>query len=216
MSPEAEWCGQCFSRLSKDEGGATEQAAAVVAETVGAVAQDPTEPPAIAAGEGTVLKVATWPCPVCEARNPIEIDACAVCGTPFAALLKQDEAPPKVDPRDAFRRSLAFPGLGHMAIGRGGDGLARGVLFVMTFGLAVVAAASGVSTPAVATMALVFGGIGVLVYFGTAFEAARMARGLPAVLSSRAILWIVVGVLLGSVMILALLVVSAARSVPSP
>src|SRR5205814_4512609 len=100
-------------------------------------------------------------------------------------------------------------GLGHRAIGRAGDGIARAVLFLMALAIAIVALLSGATVPAVASVALLFGTIAIATYVGTAFEAARMARGGGAVLSSRAILWILVGLLMGSVLILSLLVVSA-------
>src|SRR5205085_4116856 len=101
---------------------------------------------------------------------PIELDACRVCGTSFAALMRRDDAAPPVDPRDAFVRSLAFPGLGHRAVGKGSDGLARAVLFLMTLAIAGVAIVSGVTVPAVASMALLFGTLAIVIYVGTAYE----------------------------------------------
>jgi hypothetical protein len=195
--PDAEWCGQCFASL-------VERA-------------PPAEPPAVIVAAGpasalagpTVSSEPTWPCPACDTQNPMGLDACRVCGTTFASLMRRDDRPPAVDPRDAFVRSLAFPGLGHRAVGRGGDGLARAVLFLMALAIATVALLSGPTVPAVASVALLFGAIAIATYVGTAFEAARMARGRGAVLSSRAILWILVGLLMGSVLMLSLLVITA-------
>jgi hypothetical protein len=83
------------------------------------------------------------------------------------------------------------------------------VLFLMALGIATVALLSGPTVPAVATVALLFGTIAIATYVGSAFEAARMARGQGELLSSRAILWILVSLLMGSVLILSVLVITA-------
>jgi hypothetical protein len=199
-SSDATWCGQCFASLEEPSAGPRRRA--VAWEATEAPPQAPREMPGR-------RPEPTWTCPICETANPIDLDVCAVCGTTFASMMRQDEAPPKVAPREAFIRSLAFPGLGHRAVGRGGDGLARAVLFLMTFAIALVAILSGPTAPAVATVALLFGAMAIATYLGSAVEAARMARGGPALLSARAILWILVGIVMGSVLILSVLVVSA-------
>ena len=168
------------------------------------------------APDGGPSKVPMWPCPTCGTENPLELSVCPACGTPFAALMREDKRPSDVDPKVALRRSLIFPGLGHKALGHGGDGLARAVLFAMTFGLGIVALASGISSGAAATVAALFGGIGLIVYAGTAYEAYHVAGGGRLLLSSRAILWIVVGVLMSSALMLALLITVAARPGRSP
>ena len=70
-----------------------------------------------------------------------------MCGTPFAALMRMDERPPDVDPSTALavRRSI-FPGLGHRKVGRPVEGLARGVLFAILAGMAVLVALAGASS----------------------------------------------------------------------
>ena len=79
VSADAEWCGQCFSSLQ-------------VAQP-----EPPAAGPAVApAGRATsspagAKAAATWPCPTCGEDNPIELDTCAVCGTSFAQLLRQEE-----------------------------------------------------------------------------------------------------------------------------
>ena len=200
LTLEAEWCGQCFTSLRSPDPAPTARgipAIRVVAEE---------------GAPGAAAKVVMWPCPACETENPIESNVCSVCGTPFGDLFRQGEAPPKIEPGEAFRRSLVFPGLGHRAIGRGGEGLARGVLFVMCFAIALVAGVSGVGTLAVAAVAGLFGMLGLLVYLGTAYEASKMAAGAPPLLSSRAIVWIVGGVLMAAVLMLTILITVAARS----
>jgi hypothetical protein len=81
---------------------------------------------------------------MCELDNEIETNYCARCGTPFSALMKADEKPVHVEPSDAFRASLIYPGLGHRKIGRGADGLARGTLFALSLILLLVVVLSGV------------------------------------------------------------------------
>src|SRR5207248_9894754 len=129
VGPDAEWCGQCFTAVST---------ATPVPVTVPATAGDE-DAGLVRSGQGehAAKGAPTWPCPVCDLQNAIESDVCVACGTPFAALFR-DAAGPAVDPGTAVRRSLMFPGLGHAAVGRGGDGIARASMFVMLLGLALV------------------------------------------------------------------------------
>jgi hypothetical protein len=131
-----------------------------------------------------------------------------VCGTTFASLMRQDEAPPRVHPKDALSASLLFPGLGHRKVGRGLDGLARGVLFVVLTAMAATVFVSGVGSASTFGVFALFLGAALLVYFGSAWEAYHMADGGRAIVSSRALLWATVAVILASVMMLALSVVT--------
>jgi hypothetical protein len=208
-SPDAEWCGQCFRSLvdpdrepepERDREPETEpspQHATVAAARAAAPGDSPVSP--------------VWPCPACGNENPIELDACAVCGTTFAALMRRDDAPPKVDPTDALKASLVFPGLGHRKVGRGLDGLARGVLFAVLAAMAATMFISGVTTSGTFGVFAVFLGAALLVYVGSAFEAYRLADGGQPFVSSRALLWATVVVVLGSVLLLAISVVTVAR-----
>jgi len=152
-----------------------------------------------------------WPCPACDTENPLELDACAVCGTTFASLMRQDEAPPKVDPKDAMAASLIFPGLGHRKVGRSLDGLARGVLFCVLAAMAATVFIAGVSSPGTFGVFLLFLGGALIVYLGSAWEAYRLAEGGRPFVSSRALLWATVVVIMVSVMLLAVSVVTVAR-----
>jgi hypothetical protein len=165
----------------------------------------------LAATTDETLKVATWPCPACGNENAIELNACAVCGTSFATLMRQDDAPPKVDPKDALAWSLIFPGLGHRKVGRGLDGLARAVLFAMLFAMALVVFISGVTSGGLFGIFLLFMTLALAVYLGSAYEAYRMAEGAQPLVSARALLWATVGVILASIVMLALTVATAAR-----
>ena len=204
-SPDAEWCGQCFRSLAEPEpqlepaaDPAPHHAAVAAGRAEGATAERPARAP-------------VWPCPACEHENPIELDACAVCGTTFAALMRQADAPPKVDPIDALKASLLLPGLGHRKVGRSLDGLARGVLFAVLASMAATMFVAGVTTPGTFGVFALFLGAALLVYVGSAFEAYRLAEGGQPFVSSRALLWATVVVIIGSVLLLAVSVVTVAR-----
>ncbi|MGZ8630190.1 MAG: hypothetical protein ACXWZF_04390 [Actinomycetota bacterium] len=205
VSADADWCGQCFRSMKEPEPeplGRPEPVITAVASRGAA---------GISENGGGSSPVPTWPCPTCGEANAIELDACAVCGTTFAALMRQDEAPPEVDPKDALVASLLFPGLGHKKAGRGMDGLARGALFGVLAVMTLVVLLSGVDTPATLGVLSLFLAGALFVYGGAAWEAYHIAGGGEPIVSSRALLWATVGVILGSIMLLAVSVVSVAR-----
>jgi hypothetical protein len=196
VSADAEWCGQCFTSLRKTAPEPEPARAPVLARPAGEAE----------APEGA--KAAIWPCPTCGSQNPIELDVCGVCGTSFAQLLRQDEPVPTVSPGDAFLWSLVFPGVGHAKAGRAPDGIARGTLFVLTFGLTLVIVLSGVSSPPVfAVMALLLVSA-LTIYLGSAAEAYRIADGGSTFVSARALLWATVALIMIAVSLLALSVVT--------
>ena len=202
----AQWCGMCFTPVE-------DQAQAASVAPVGTAGEEGTapapEPSASAAPDRTEGGTALWPCPVCGGRNPIELDACATCGTPFAAAMRQDVARPKVDPSAAFRRSLLFPGLGHRMVGRDLDGFARGVLFAMLLLATLMLALSGVRSGAVGFLLIVYAVATGLVYLGSAIEARRLAEGGELLVSSRTLLWATVAILLVSVLMVSLVIGTA-------
>ena len=153
-----------------------------------------------------------WPCAVCGTRNPIELDFCQTCGASFASLMRQETVHVKVDPKAAFRRSLRFPGSGHRMIpGREVDGLARSVLFAMLLLATVMLGISGVRTGAVVLLFLVYLVATIGVYVLTAFEAARLAEGGEPLVSSRALLWTTVAILLLSILVVAFVIGTSGR-----
>jgi ribosomal protein L40E len=190
VSADAEWCGQCFTSLKKQPDPEPESA--------------PPVPPTAT----TEAKEALWPCPVCRERNPIELDACRVCGTPFAQLFRQEAERPEISPRDALLWSLIFPGVGHAKTGRTADGIARGTLFVLTFGLTLVIALGGVSNAALLGVIALLLLSAIAIYVGSALEAYRIADGGTAFLSPRALLWATVAVIMLAVALLAASVVT--------
>jgi hypothetical protein len=215
VSADAQWCGQCFTALDEpvqagEPASQDAPAAPTVGELVPAGGGVPASEPAGTAA-GAPRTAPTWPCPTCGTDNAIELDACAVCGTPFAALMRQDDRPPEIAPKDALAWSLIFPGLGHLKTGHGADGLARGVLFLLLFTMALLTGLSGSSVGAVLGLFAIFMGLALAVYAGSAYEAYRLASGGEPLVSARTLLWVTVGVILVSIVLLAVTVMTAAR-----
>jgi hypothetical protein len=125
--------------------------------------------------------------------------------------MRGDEVVPSVEPSEAMRASLLFPGLGHKRVGRGLDGMARGALFAILATMAVVVLTSGLESPIATAVLAVFVIGAVAVYAGSAWEAHHLAGGGRSLASSKALLWISVGVVLGSVVLLAIAAISQAR-----
>jgi hypothetical protein len=205
-SPDAEWCGQCFRPLAEPAGAAPPTTTSEPGDR-----EPVTAPVAVGERNGAIDRAPTWPCPTCGNDNDLELDACVVCGTTFASMMRQGEAPEPVDPKEALSASLLFPGLGHRKVGRGLDGLARGVLFSVLAAMAITILVSGVGSAGTFAVFSFFLVAALLVYVGSAYEAHRLASGGTPVVSSRALLWATVAVVMGSVTLLALSLVSAAR-----
>jgi hypothetical protein len=179
----AEWCNLCFTPIVRE--------ASADVDTAGSGA-----PAAPVVAAATVADGAFWPCPVCEERNPIALDACAVCGTPFATVMRQDRERPQVDPSVAFGRSLLFPGLGHAKLGLGAEGFARGALFVILLFVTLLIGFAGASSLLLRILLLTFA-LGTLgVYLLTALEARQIAEGGSPIVSTRLLLWVTVGALM--------------------
>ncbi len=218
VSAEADWCGQCYSPLGPKAAERRGEREPMPASVPAPTAVDTRSEPET---EGRVVPLQAregepaWPCAVCGNRNPIELDVCAACGTPFARSLQEPERPPDVPPRTAMLWSLAFPGLGHLRCGKAIDGVARAVLFLWTGGLALLLVLSrsgkGGLGPIGALIAL-FLLAALVVYATSALDAHRLASGEPPLVSSRVLLWGSAGLMVLSVVLAAALTVSAVRS----
>ena len=121
---DAEWCGQCLTRFdAPDEPGPPIEA-------------DPALPEIKAAGGDPI-----WKCPACDADNPIDATACSRCGSSFTSFMAAAAATPEtpVRPsRSAAVLSAVLPGLGHWKMRRTGAGVARGLLYVWSLGMALL------------------------------------------------------------------------------
>ncbi len=200
VSADADWCGQCFASLRAPTPEPVTAAVPVVARPPERTEEGPTE-----REEPAKL---TWPCPTCGSQNDIALDVCSVCGTSFGQLLREERTAPTISPREAFLWSLTFPGVGHAKAGRAPDGIARGTLFVLSFGLALVIVMSGVSSPPVFGVVVLLLGSAMVLYLGSAAEAYRIAGGGSPFVSSRALLWATVALIMLSVSLLAMSVVT--------
>jgi ribosomal protein L40E len=220
VGADAEWCGQCFTRLDRmredpvdappnvgpppaEPAGTPEEAEGVRARTA----------PASAEGTGIRVEgdVVVWDCPRCGTENPIEAGACRACGAPFGRLFEPEEAPPRVPPGRAVARSLVFPGLGHAAVGRTAEGWARGVVFayaaVSVVAILVMRAGSGLG-PFLALFVLSVLAA-VAFYALAAIDAGRLAGGEPQILSPRGLLYGAAALILLTVIVLVVIGVRA-------
>jgi hypothetical protein len=209
VSEDAEWCGQCFTDLREPPPSPPGPAPAV-AET--ALSGDASG--AAAAAPRPEREEPTgpfWPCPVCGTRNPIVLEACEVCGTPFAAVMR-GETRREVDADKAFRRSLLYPGLGHAMLGYSLDGFARGAVFTLAWLVAISLPISGVPTTPLTILSIVLSiAAAVGIYALSAVETKRLLERRSLILESRFLLWGGVGLMMVTVGAIALSIASETR-----
>jgi len=144
----------------------------------------------------------------------MELNECAACGTPFARLFQEPGRRVEIAPRDAALWSLLFPGIGHWRCGRTLDGVARGVMFAWAFGTLLVLLVSRVGKGGLGATFPLFGLFLVAsaaLYALSAVDAHRIAGGDAPLVSTRALLWGLVTVLVLSVVLASLVVLPAAR-----
>ncbi len=211
VSPDAEWCGQCFSPLPRPD------------DSTARTSTDPGAPSAEALEAATATAIGgleveegrpTWVCPVCDERNPIEAADCPTCGTPFTRLFEAQDERPDMEPQTAVVWSMALPGLGHWKLGYRADAIARIVMFSWAFGALIVLLVSrfgkgglGPTMP----LFLLFLGSSVAIYVLSAIDAYRIASGEAPLVSSRTLLWASAGVVVLSVFIASFVTLPAAR-----
>jgi hypothetical protein len=191
--------------------------AAVEPEPEAAVGPEPAPGPA--PGRDAPVRTAkgepTWTCPACETPNAIDLDRCGVCGTPFASLFAEPEPPRRIEPSRAFAWSLLLPGLGHWKAGRKLEGAARMVLCVWTLGTVVVLLTArsgrGGLGPA-GPLVWLFAVATLVLWVTSAVDARRVAGGEPPLVSSRQLLWAVVGLVIASVVLATVLTLPLGRS----
>ena len=205
VSPEADWCGQCFAVLRPAE-----------ASTPGTVAAP--ERPATVTAERGGLEIeggrAAWTCPACEARNPIEASVCETCGTPFARLFQEEDEGPEMDPQSAAVWSMVFPGLGHWKLGRKADAIARFAMFGWSFGALMVLVVSRIGKGGFGPtfpLFVLFAFASVTIYVLSAVDAYRIASGEEPLVNSRTLLWASAGLVVLSVLIASFVTLPSAR-----
>lgn len=201
VSEDAEWCGQCFTDLRR--GPPPPPAPPVGTQEPTGAARDPE----------TVLRPKGdpfWPCSVCGAHNPIVLEVCETCGTPFSAVMR-GVTKREVDAQAALTRSLVFPGAGHAMLGYPIDGFARGVLFILSVGLAIFLSIAAPHTVVMLLAILLMLGLGVGVYVLSAMEIKELAARGRLMVPSKFLLWVSVGVMFLVVGAIALSVATSTR-----
>src|SRR5215212_159100 len=207
--PYAEWCGQCYQPLRRDE-------PAKVPGAIGAPRERTTGAVETRGGGGLEFADghATWTCPVCGETNDLEVSVCTICGTQFARLFVEPEEPPKLDPERAAIWSLVLPGLGHWKLGRKGDAIARFVLFGWSFGTLCVLIASRIGKGGLGSTAALFAlfaSASFAIYALSVLDAYRIAKGEDPVVSTRMLLWGSAALVVLSTLIATLITLPAAR-----
>ena len=202
VSPEAEWCGQCFAVLRPAD-------AATGTPEPATITEDP-------ARGGLEIEGGrpTWTCPTCEARNPIEASVCAACGTPFARLFQEEDEHPEMDPQSAAVWSMVFPGLGHWKLGRKADAIARFAMFGWSFGALMVLVVSRIGKGGFGPtfpLFVLFAFASAAIYVASAVDAYRIASGEEPLVNSRTLLWASAGLVVLSVLIASFVTLPSAR-----
>lgn len=199
---DAGWCGQCFVGLNQPE---PERPAPVAPASP--VVSLPAEPAgnAIQTPSATSVeqlrtpgmrrsgKQVEWECAQCGEYHSMDNLRCDVCGASFADRYRTVEAEaPQPNWALALMLSAVAPGAGHVLLGRYGAGLGRLLLFtVWLLGAFALFNATGSGAALVAAPLLV--GVAALWVTGLV-DIQRLRQGRPSLLSNRALLWLVVGV----------------------
>lgn len=218
VSAEAEWCGQCYEPLPRVRETPPAPAVSVTDGADHPAAPGPTiERPAPAtvqlAGIERTDEGTLWTCPSCQRKNHIDVGTCPVCGTPFARLFQEPEVAPDVQPSTAVALSLLLPGLGHWKLGRGGDALARIVLFVWSFGtvLLLSLARRGTGLGSLTALFSLFVVASLALWVGSAIDAHRIASDERPFVSARMLMWASAGFVVVSAIVATLVALPAAR-----
>ena len=201
VTPDAEWCGQCFASLAAPPAASRSPTTADTAPRAGAEANG-------APGS------AYWTCPSCHEDNDLDRDACAVCGTPFTSLFADERRPVSVSRGRAVAWSLVYPGLGHRLTGRAGDGLARAAVFTLAVGamfFLLLARGGNALAPIVGFLA-VYAVFAAGIYAFTAVEAGHLADGGVPFASPRAFAWLAAALVVVSLGVAVFIAVGATRA----
>jgi Double zinc ribbon len=187
VAADARWCGQCYGPLEPAP------ARAGVAAAHREVGLSPPPGP-VRTPEGRP----SWACPACGTPNPLELDRCSACNTPFARLFEEERAAPEIAPWTAALWSVGFPGLGQWKCGQPVDGIVRGIAFLFPFGMVLVMALSGLAHAGVGPTAILFLlllAATVAVWASSMVDAYRVASGAHPLVTPRTLLWGLVGLI---------------------
>jgi hypothetical protein len=199
---EAEWCGQCLTRLrvepepgpepqpepARDESPADERAEVL-----------PAQPRDTGTGDGRFRRrdgEFEWRCEICEEWNLVGIARCTVCGTSIWGPEEVAQPGQRATPGVALLLTALLPGAGHAALGRMGTAWARGLTYLLwVLGgttLLVTALTSGES--ALPGIILLLGALALWVITLLDVQS-LLANRTRQILDARVFLWLVVGVI---------------------
>jgi len=147
---------------------------------------------------------------VCGAHNPIFLEICETCGTPFATVMR-GVTRRDVDPQAALTRSLLFPGAGHAMLGYQIDGFARGALFALSLAIALFLLVARLHSGPMLWAILLSLGLAIGVYILSALEIQDLASKGRLIVPTKILLWVGVGVIFLVVAAIALSVATSAR-----
>lgn len=210
----AQWCGQCLSRFAppappeppSDLAPGERPRARVSPLLTGGMVEGETRGAFRVTEEGIL-----WTCRACETENPIELERCSACGTPFGDTLRgPEEAKVQRDPGKTAMFSLFLPGAGHAYLGLWGQAIARAVISVWVVFTALMGA---VQRSGGTVIAIVFGFAATALWIVGAHDAYREAEGNRSLvlLKGKLFLYVVLGLLL----VLLVLLVTAGLSARS-
>lgn len=208
VTADADWCGQCFASLAEPAA-----APAPRSERRGE-GPPPAGAPSAGIDAGDPRTAAPhWSCPACGEGNSLALDACAVCGTPFARLFDEPREAADVPRSRAVAWSLVYPGLGHRVVRRPGEGVARAAVFTLALGAIVflaVARAGNELGPILGFLA-VYAAFAVATYVFAAVEAGHLADGGDPLVSPRTFAWFAAGLVIVSLGVSVFIAVGATR-----
>lgn len=198
--PDAEWCGQCLKRFQAPPPPppAAPGPAATSEPAAPAAGGEPRVKPGVERGSfRSTEEGILWRCASCDAENPLEAPACAICGTRFAESIRPP-APerPQRDPGTTALVSLFFPGAGHAYLGMWPQAVARAVVSVWVVAMALFFAIGGKGGSV--AMGVLYGAAAFGLWATAAHDAFREANGEPgqALLHGRRFTYLVLGLLM--------------------
>lgn len=227
----AEWCGQCLTkfvapatppppppppprgRVASHEAG-HDLDEELLASDPNTVVDSPDERSFTGTGQAGAVRVdedgISWTCVRCDTVNEFDSNVCEVCGAKFADSIRPpDEPKPVRDPNKVALFSLFMPGAGHAYLGMWGEGIARAVVSIWVVMVSLFAAAQSVAQARV--MAILFAAVATALWMVGAHDAHREASGLSSsvILKRRFFLYLVLGLLLLSIVMIFSMVLGA-------
>lgn len=232
---DAQWCGQCLMKFAAPAQAVPPPPPplphAISDDTATDVLDDisenrsfppsasfdapPSRPPSFSGtAEAGAVRIdesgISWTCVRCDTVNEFAANVCVVCGAKFADSIRPPEEPrPTKDPNKVALISLFLPGAGHAYLGMWGEAFARAIISIWVVLVSLFAAAQSVAQARV--MAILFGMVGTGLWMVAAHDAYReaSANSTAVILKRRFFLYLVLGLLLLSIVMIFSMVIAA-------